>query len=84
MSQKTDYVYFKENCAHFFKEYGCRFIAIKNKQVLGVYDNFETALKETLKTEDAGTFIIQESTEDIETQTQFFQYNVAPVMLEVH
>jgi hypothetical protein len=44
----------------FYEKYGGKFLAIKNKKVLGAYDTFEKALNATLKKEKLGTFLIQE------------------------
>jgi hypothetical protein len=72
----SDFDYFKENMISFFKEYGERFIAIKDKTVLGVYDTFDEALTETLKTEELGTFIVQQCTDNDVNFTHVFQSNV--------
>lgn len=40
--------------------YGDSFIVIKNKKVLSVYSTYAEAVHETKKTEELGTFIVQE------------------------
>ena len=42
------------------KKYGDCFLAIKNCNVIGVYNTFSDAVEQTLKTEEVGTFNIQE------------------------
>jgi hypothetical protein len=59
-TQDQDFDYFLQNVGSFYKRYGHKFLAVKNKAVLGVYDSFDTAIYETLKSELLGTFIIQE------------------------
>ena len=57
-----DFQYFVDNYSKLFKKYGHKFIVIKNQQVLGAYEDVGDAVKETLKTEELGTFIVQECT----------------------
>jgi hypothetical protein len=57
--QETDYKWFVENYNDLFKKYGHSYLAIKNKEVIGEYDNFSTAVHETTKTHELGTFIVQ-------------------------
>ena len=59
-----DFAWFKEHYSEFQKKYGKSFIAIKNKTVLGVYDTYGDGVRETLKTHEIGTFIIQECSPD--------------------
>jgi hypothetical protein len=55
-----DFAWFKERYTDFQKKYGESFIAIKNKKILGVYDSYGNGVRETVKTEELGTFIVQE------------------------
>ena len=55
-----DFAWFKEHYTDFQKKYGESFIAIKNKKILGVYDSYGNGVRETVKTEELGTFIVQE------------------------
>ena len=59
-----DFAWFKEHYADFQKKYGESFIAIKNKKILGVYDSYGNGVRETAKTEELGTFIVQECSPD--------------------
>jgi hypothetical protein len=72
-----DYDYFKNNLNDLYKQYGHRFLAIKNQQVIGVYNDFDTAYAKTRETEKAGTFIIQECVDDPAKLVLSFQANVA-------
>ena len=56
----NDYEYFINNLSELYKKYGHRFLVIKEQQVIGTYDEFGAAYDETIKTEELGTFIIQE------------------------
>jgi hypothetical protein len=74
--QDQDFEYFIQHMEFFYKEYGHKFLAIKNQNVLGAYDSFNMALDETLKREQAGTFIIQECFKNKEESINHFQGNV--------
>jgi hypothetical protein len=74
--QEQDFEYFIQNTESFYRQYGHKFFAIKNKTILGVYDSFKAALDETLKKEPVGTFIIQECFKNKEESVNHFQGNV--------
>ncbi|MDR0322681.1 MAG: hypothetical protein LBI28_14395 [Treponema sp.] len=77
--QNQDYEYFLQNMEGLYKQYGHKFLALKDRQILGVYDDFKTALDETLKQEEYGTFLIQECFQSKEECVQHFQRNVISV-----
>ena len=72
----SDYEYFKDNLSTLFEKYGNRFLVIKDKSVIGVFEDFKTAYYETLKNEKLGTFIIQECVDDPAKLVQHFQFNL--------
>jgi fibrillarin-like rRNA methylase len=74
--QDQDFEYFIQNMEEFYRQYGHKFLAIKNRNILGSYDSFNAALDETLKKEAAGTFIIQECFKTKEESVNHFQGNV--------
>jgi fibrillarin-like rRNA methylase len=74
--QDQDFEYFIQNMGSFYEQYGHKFLAIKNKNILGAYDSFNIALDETLKNNDVGTFIIQECFKNREESVNHFQGNV--------
>lgn len=61
---KNDFQWFVDNWAELYAKYGDSYIAIKNKTVLGSYDSFASGVRTTIKTETAGTFIVQHCTAD--------------------
>jgi hypothetical protein len=77
--QKQDYEYFLQNTDQFYKQYGHKYLAIKDQGILGVYSTFNEALKNTLKGEPLGSFLIQECLENREQAVHYFQNNVVPV-----
>lgn len=62
--RKRDFDYFKSNCNIFYKEYGHKFLAIKNQEVLGAYDSVPEAIKSLSELHELGSYIIQECAED--------------------
>lgn len=58
-TQHEDFEWFVENYKTFQEVYGDTYLVIKNKQVVNTYDNYGTAVRETMKTEMLGSFIVQ-------------------------
>ena len=55
-----DFNWFKENYESFYKKYGHCFVAVKNKQVLGIFHNMDEGIEAISKKEPLGSFIVQE------------------------
>ncbi len=53
-----DFKYFLKNYDKIYKRYGHTFVVIKNKSVLGAYNDIDEALKNT--NEPIGSYILQE------------------------
>ena len=64
VERKKDFDYFTSNYQKFFEEYGHKFLAIKNSEILGAYDSVPDAISQLSPTYDIGTYIIQECTGD--------------------
>lgn len=62
--RKLDFDYFVENYKSLFNKYGHKFLAIKNKEVLGSYDTVQDAISDLTPKYEVGTYIIQECTCD--------------------
>jgi len=73
----NDYEYFVHNMSSLYGQYGHKFLVIKNKTIIGVYDDMDIAYDETRKIEDVGTFIIQECVDDPTKLVLTFQANVS-------
>lgn len=58
--QTTDFKWFEENYSKLQKEHGNSFLAIKDCRVLGAYPSYAEAVRITERTEELGTFIVQE------------------------
>lgn len=57
--QLDDFNWFLKNYNDFYTMYGICYIVIKQKTILGTYNDLGTAIKETLKSEPIGSFIVQ-------------------------
>lgn len=66
-----DFEYFLENYNKFYKDYGHKFIVIRNEQVIGVYESAIDAINNTSKTHPIGTFIVQECNGDESGYTNY-------------
>jgi hypothetical protein len=80
--QKQDYEYFLQNTDQFYKQYGHKYLAIKDQGIFGVYSTFNETLENTLKTESLGSFLVQECLENREQAVRHFQSNILPVPVE--
>ena len=68
---ENEYKWFLENYDDLFKQYGTACLAIKNRTVLGVYKSYAEGVKETLKKEAPGTFIVQKCNGDESAYTNY-------------
>ena len=68
---ENDYKWFLRNYDELYNKYGHSFLAIKDEQVIGVYESFANAVRTTAKTNDFGTFIVQECNGDESAYTNY-------------
>jgi len=71
--QDRDFDFFIQNMPDFYTTYGHKFLAIKNLSVIGTYSSFDEALDKTLKTEELGSFLIQECFNNVDEMVNHFQ-----------
>lgn len=69
--RKDDFYWFLDNYDDIYKTYGHKIIVIKNKEILGTFDSFVSAIKETSKKYELGTFIVQECNGDESGYTNY-------------
>ena len=62
--RKNDFDFFIKNYKELYKKYGHKFLAIKNKEILGSYESVTEALEDLKEKHEIGTYIIQECTGD--------------------
>ena len=69
-----NYIYFKTNLNELIEKYKGRFIVIKKAEVISDYECFDDAYKNTIKTEELGTFLIQQCI-SLEDESAHFAWN---------
>ena len=62
--RSKDFDFFIQNYQKLFKHYGHKFIAIRNKKILGAFDSVPEAIKCLLVNYKPGSYIIQECAGD--------------------
>jgi hypothetical protein len=67
--QNDDFQYYLDNLDSFYARYPNKYVAIKNRRVLGVYNDMDEAVLKTAQMEPLGTFLIQHCVADIEEIT---------------
>lgn len=60
---ETEVKFFNENKLSLLDDYNGKYVVIKGDGLLGAYDDQLTAIKETMKTEKLGTFMVKFCTE---------------------
>lgn len=68
-AQREDFVWFLANRPVLHKKYGNVFLAIKDKNVIGVYSSYVDAVQRTQEEQELGSFIVQECTGSSECYT---------------
>lgn len=71
MDRKNDFQYFLDRYDELYKEYGHKFYTIRNKNILGIFDTEDQAIKETSKSFEIGEFIVQECNGDESGYTNY-------------
>lgn len=62
--RNDDFQWFVSNNKKLFNKYGSKYIVIKNKKVIGVFDDYYEGVKNTELKEKLGTFIVQKCGKD--------------------
>ena len=73
---KPEFEYYLAHQAELIKEHDGKFVVIKNKKVIGVYDDQTTAVSETQKDHELGTFLVQKVEPGTDAHTQTFHSRV--------
>lgn len=72
-----NYEFFVANLKDLYKSYKNKFVVIKDEKVIGAYDSFDDAFKTTIKTEELGTFLIQQCLKEGTEVNYFHSNNIA-------
>ena len=73
---KAEFEYYLANQADLVRRYLGKFVVIKNRSVIGTYDDEPTAISETAKAHALGTFLVQKVEPGSESYTQTFHSRV--------
>jgi len=74
---KREFDFYLANQLELVKKYNGKFVVIKNLAVIGVYEDQATAVFETNKTHELGTFLVQKVAPGESAYTQTFHSRVA-------
>jgi 3-methyladenine DNA glycosylase AlkD len=74
---EREFDYFLANQEELVRKYQGKFVVIKDQQVIGTYNSELEALKETTKTHELGTFLVQRAEPGSESYTQVYHSRVA-------
>lgn len=69
---KEDFEFYLNNQAELVKKYNGKYLAIKDKKVIGVYASEFEAVTQTQKNYELGTFLIQKCTPGSDSVTSTF------------
>lgn len=73
---KCEFDFFLKNQKSLVKKYRGKYVVIKNNKVLGVYSDIPSAISETSKVEEYGTFLVQKCEPGTAVFTQFFHSRI--------
>ncbi|MEI6035076.1 MAG: hypothetical protein WCS65_12460 [Verrucomicrobiae bacterium] len=76
-SLKKAFRFYLENQKDLVKRYNGKFLVIKGHEFLGAFDDEITAIKETSKNHEMGTFLVQLAEPGEEAYTQIYHSRVA-------
>lgn len=74
---KKEFQYFLAHHEELVKKYKGKYVVIKDDCILGAYSRELEAIRETSKTHDVGTFLVQKCEPGMESYTQTFHSRVA-------
>lgn len=74
---KKEFEYFLKHQAELVKQYNGKVVVIKNESVIGVFDDQTSAVTETRKTQELGTFLVQKVEPGTDVYSQSFHSRVA-------
>jgi len=74
---RDEFQFYVDHQDELVKAYDGKFVVIKDGQVLGAYDNELTAINETQKSHELGTFLVQRVSRGTADYTQTFHSRVA-------
>ncbi len=77
MALEREFKYYLDHQTELVKKYRGKYIVIKDQSVIGSYEDEDTAISETMKEHELGTFLVQFCEKGIDSYTQTFHSRVA-------
>ena len=74
---EKEFKYYIKHQDELVKQYNGKFIVIKNRKVIGVYDSQSEAIEKTMEEHELGTFLVQKCEPGDESYTQTYHSRVA-------
>lgn len=74
---QKEFQYYLDHQDEMVRQYDGKFVVIKDGKVLGAYDDELTAITQTQKTQELGTFLVQKVSPGENAYTQIFHSRVA-------
>lgn len=74
---REEFEYYLANQEELAELYNGKFIVIKNRQVIGVYDSELEAITETARQHEMGTFLVQKCELGASSYTEMYHSRVA-------
>jgi hypothetical protein len=74
---KREFDFYLAHQAELVKDHNGKYVVIKDQKVVGVYDDQASALSETVKNHDLGSFLVQKVEPGEQSHTQVFHSRVA-------
>jgi len=76
---EKEFKYYLEHQDELVKKYNGKFIVIKNREVIGVFDSELEAIEKTAEKHELGTFLVQKCEPGSESYTQTYHSRVTLV-----
>lgn len=73
---EKEFRYYLAHQQEFLQKYNGQFVVIKDNEVIGAYDDELTAIRETAKDHEMGTFLVQKCEPGKESYTQTYHSRV--------
>lgn len=73
---EKEFKYYLEHQDELVKKYNGKFIVIKNREVIGVFDSELEAIEKTAEKHELGTFLVQKCEPGSESYTQTYHSRV--------
>ena len=74
---EQEFIYYLDHQKELVEKYNGKFVVIKNKTVIGVYDSEMSAIQHTSLDHEMGTFLVQKCEPGEEGYTQSYHSRVA-------